>query len=249
MSFTGSLAVQIDKQMYPFMNHLTETIQGKESSHRFHDYSEWMADPAEARLYTESQHAGSIGPAKTLAKRAPHLFEGKEPKILDVGGGSGGFTITLAQKFPNLKATVLDFPNVCDVGRDYVADAGMQNQVDFLPGNALETPFPAGVDGVLMSYLSSSVGEEHLGPLYQRACEATIPGGFIVLHDFILDDDRNGPALTSLWALQHAVFTPGAVSLTPSRLTELLEAGGWTNIEFSTLIPGMTKICLAQKPQ
>lgn len=241
--------MQIDKQMYPFMNHLTETVKGQESTHRFHDYSEWMADPEEARLYTESQHAGSIGPAKTLAKRAPQLFQGGQRQVLDVGGGSGGFAITLAQKFPDLKATVLDFPNVCDVGRDYVAEAGMETQVDFLPGNALETPFPDSVDGVLMSYLSSSVGEQHLGPLYKRACEATNPGGFIVLHDFILDDDRAGPALTSLWALQHAVFTPGAISLTPARLSELLEAGGWSDIEFSTLIPGMTKICVGRKPQ
>jgi len=239
--------LQIDKQMYPFMNHLTETVKGQPSTHRFQDYSEWMADPEEARLYTESQHAGSIGPAKTLARRQPQLFEGTGRRVLDVGGGSGGFAITLAQKFPGLKATVLDFPNVCAVGQDYVTEAGMEAQVEFLPGNALETPFPMGVDGVLMSYLSSSVGADHLGPLYQRACEATSEGGFLVLHDFILDDDRTGPALTSLWALQHAVFTPGAVSLTPAQLTTLLTDAGWSDIQFTTLIPGMTKICVANK--
>ena len=37
-------------------------------------------------------------------------------KLLDVGGGSGGFSMTLAKAFPALHATVLDFPNVCAVG-------------------------------------------------------------------------------------------------------------------------------------
>ena len=54
--------------MYPFMDHLSDNIAGKTSSQAYQDYSEWMADENEARLYTESQHAGSIGPAKSLSK-------------------------------------------------------------------------------------------------------------------------------------------------------------------------------------
>eukprot|EP00911_Craspedida_sp_UC1_P001180 UC1_evm1s889 len=149
--FGDYLRLQIDKQMYPFMNHLTETVRGQASSHKFADYSEWMADEEEARLYTESQHSGSIGPAKTLAKRHPELFENEAENktvpgvvnLLDVGGGSGGFSITLAERFEGLHSTVLDFPNVCEVGRRYVAEANRESQVEFLPGNALETPFPS----------------------------------------------------------------------------------------------------------
>jgi len=73
--------------------------------------------------------------------------------MIDVGGGSGGFAITLAKRFPELRLDVLDFPNVCEVGREYAAQAADEigDRVGFIPGNALEAPFPAGQDAVLMS--------------------------------------------------------------------------------------------------
>ena len=66
--FGDYLRLQIDKQMYPFMGHLNDNIVGNTEKQAFSDYTEWMANEEEARLYTESQHSGSIGPAKTLAK-------------------------------------------------------------------------------------------------------------------------------------------------------------------------------------
>jgi hypothetical protein len=63
---------------------------------------------------------------------------GKCKALLDVGGGSGGFSLTLAQQWPDLHCTVLDFPNVCKVGEEFVSAAGMDGRVEFLPGNALK---------------------------------------------------------------------------------------------------------------
>jgi len=208
--FGDYLRFQIDKQMYPFMQHLSENVAGKESKQSFADYSEWMADEEEARLYTESQHAGSVGPAKTLSKREGGKLETYR-KMLDVGGGSGGFALTLAKMYPELSLTVLDFDNVVQVGREYADKAGeIGKRVSFMGGNALESDFPQEQDGVLMSYLSSSVGEPSLIELYRKAYEATKPGGSIFIHDFMVDDERTGPPLAALWALQHMVFTPNA---------------------------------------
>eukprot|EP00035_Acanthoeca_spectabilis_P022189 m.442469 g.442469 ORF g.442469 m.442469 type:complete len:395 (-) comp18810_c0_seq1:2272-3456(-) len=246
--FGDYLRFQIDKQMYPFMQHLSDNVAGKTSTQNFTDYSEWMADENEARLYTESQHAGSIGPAKTLSKR-----EGDKLKtyrtMLDVGGGSGGFALTLARLYPELRLTVLDFENVVGVGREFAAKEGeVGTRVDFVAGNALESDFPPDQDGVLMSYLSSSVGEPSLSSLYTKAYNATKPGGSIFIHDFMVDDDRTGPPLAALWALQHMVFTPSAKSLNPAYVKSTLEASGWTNVSVCEMIPGMTRLAVGTKP-
>jgi len=87
------------------MNHLSDRMVGKKGEMQFENYAQWMADPYEARLYTESQHSGSIGPAKSLAKHQKERLLSCT-NVLDVGGGSGGFSITLAEKFPNLKLQV-----------------------------------------------------------------------------------------------------------------------------------------------
>ena len=69
-----------------------------------------------------------------------------------------------------------------------------------------------------MSYLSSSIPGETLIPTYKKAFDATLPGGTLFVHDFMVENERTGPSLAALWALQHMVFTPGAESLTPASL-------------------------------
>eukprot|EP00040_Diaphanoeca_grandis_P022844 m.123420 g.123420 ORF g.123420 m.123420 type:complete len:406 (-) comp28987_c0_seq1:171-1388(-) len=245
--FGDYLRLQIDKQMYPFMGDVNNIVTGKPAKATFKDYDEWMSDKEAATLYTESQHAGSIGPAKSLSRMESDTL-GQLSNMIDVGGGSGGFAITLAKGFPNLNIKVLDFPNVCEVGRGFVASADIGQRVDFVPGNALESDFPQDQCGVLMSYLSSSVPGDTLEPLYKKAFDATRSGGVIYIHDFMVENDRNGPPLAALWALQHMVFTPGAKSLTPDFITKTLEAAGWTDVRVKDLIPGMTKVAIAKKP-
>ena len=245
--FGDYLRFQIDKQMYPFMEHCSDVLQNKPSAAKAVDYEQWMSDPVEARLYTESQHAGSTGPARGLSKKIPEIL-GECRTLLDVGGGSGGFSITLAKQWPELSCTVVDFPNVCAVGRDFVERDGMGGRVDFLEGNALTTDFPGERDAVLMSYISSSVGGDDLPSLYSKAFAALKPGGSVFVHDFMVEDDRTGPPLAALWALQHMVFTPGAVSITPAHLTGLLEGAGFGDVQVWEMIPGLTKVAVATKP-
>ena len=71
--------------------------------------------------------------------------------LLDVGGGTGAFAITLTASNPKLKATVIDFPNVAVLGETYVAEAGLSDQVDFVHGDLLSTEWPKGQDILLMS--------------------------------------------------------------------------------------------------
>eukprot|EP00041_Stephanoeca_diplocostata_P021170 m.487639 g.487639 ORF g.487639 m.487639 type:complete len:414 (+) comp21755_c0_seq2:299-1540(+) len=247
--FGDYLRLQIDKQMYPFMGHLNDNMVGNTGKQAYADYTEWMADEEEARLYTESQHSGSIGPAKTLAKVQGDCLKDFS-RMLDVGGGSGGFAITLAQSFPNLSVDVLDFPNVCQIGEEYLAkeNTDVRSRVGFRPGDALKSDFPADQCGVLMSYLSSSVGGELLQPLYSKAFNATRSGGAIFVHDFMVDDSRDGPPLTALWALQHMVFTPGARSLTPCFIEAALAGAGYERVSTVEMIPGMTRLTVGFKP-
>lgn len=243
--FGDYLRYQIDKQMFPVMQHLNEVLEGKYDRDFFSDYEDLMADEEEARLFSDSQHAGSIGPARTL-NRQVDLSAAKS--LLDLGGGSGAFAITLCQENPELSATVLDFPNVAPVAQKFIDEAGLADRVTFHGGNALEETWPDNQDGVLMSYLLSGVGGEHLPELVAGAFRALNPGGVLMIHDFIIEDERDGPYLTALWQLQHLVFTPGAKSLTPGEITPPMKAAGFTDIEVGPLIPGMTKLIVGRKP-
>ena len=243
--FGDYLRYQIDRQMFPVMQHLNDVMDGKYKREFFADYEDLMGDEEEARLFSDSQHAGSIGPARTLNRKVD-LSNAKT--LLDVGGGSGAFAITLCEENPGLAATVLDFPNVAPVAERFIEEAGLTDRVTFQGGNALEETWPDKQDAVLMSYLLSGVGGDRIDELVIDAHRVLAPGGVLMIHDFIMDDERDGPYLTAIWQLQHLVFTPGAMSLTPSEIVPHMEAAGFTGIEVDGLIPGMTKLIVGRKP-
>jgi SAM-dependent methyltransferase len=243
-SFADYCRDQVDRQMYPFLHNLHDVLRGRRDTVPFQDYASWFADAGEASLYSESQHAASA-PAAALLSALVDLSDCR--RLLDVGGGSGAFSITLCRQHPELSATILDFPNVVEVGRRFVADAELTDRVDFVAGNALEVAWPKEQDAVLFSYVSGSVSAEGVGELYRRAHRALRPGGRVLIHDFMVDDDRCGPPLPALWALQHFAFTPGGVALTPSFVTGLLDEAGFEEPEVGPFIPGMTRLVRAHK--
>ncbi|MCB9929988.1 MAG: methyltransferase domain-containing protein [Alphaproteobacteria bacterium] len=244
--FSDYLRLQIDRQMYPFMQQLEGVVTDNLSPDDVDSYAKWMENEEEARLYSESQHAGSLGPGRTLARMVD--FSGVD-HLLDVAGGTGGFAIRLCQANPNLRVTILDFPNVVALGREKVAEAGLSDRIEFIGGNALESEWPSDVGAVLMSYLFSGVPGDAIPELARHAYDVTRPGGLYLVHDFMVEDDRSGPTLAALWQLQHLAFTPDARSSTPSWVAGIMEGAGFGHIETETLIPGMTKLVWGRKPE
>jgi 2-hydroxy-4-(methylsulfanyl)butanoate S-methyltransferase len=243
--FGDYLRYQIDRQMFGFMANLDSVMTGETSPDAVDSYAKWMADPAEAKLYSESQHSGSLGPARSLTR----MFDFSDAKsMLDVAGGTGAFAITFCNANPDLSVTIFDFPNVAVLGESYVAQAGLSDRIEFVGGDALSGDWPGKQDIVLMSYLFSGVPGDAIPDLARRAFASLNPGGRYIVHDFIVDDDRTGPSLTALWQLQHMTFTPDAVSVTPGWLTDVMLDVGFVDIRVDDLIPGMTRVVTARKP-
>jgi cyclopropane fatty-acyl-phospholipid synthase-like methyltransferase len=242
--FGDYLRLQIDKQMYPFMTQLEGALTGTLEPDQVSSYSEWFSDPEDARLYSESQHSGSLGPGRSLAKMVD-LSEART--LLDVGGGTGAFSISLCKAYPELTSTVLDFPNVVDVGRGFVEKAGLADRISFEGGNALTSDWPGDCDVVLMSYLFSGVPGDALAGLVRRAMETLRPGGRLIVHDFMVDESRTGPKLAALWQLQHVAFNPKAESITSQSVGALMKAAGFVDIQVSEMIPKMTTVVHGRK--
>jgi ubiquinone/menaquinone biosynthesis C-methylase UbiE len=243
--FGDYLRLQVDRQMYGLLDQIEGALSDTLPDAATASYAEWFSDPEQARIYSASQHAGSLGPARSLA-RSVDLSEARS--LLDVGGGTGAFAITLCEKFPTLAATIVDFPNVAALGADYVSEAGLSDRISYVPGDALETAWPTGQDAILMSYLLSGVpGEAHEG-LIARAHDHLAPGGRLLIHDFVVNADRSGPKLAALWQLQHTAFTPHARSLDDAWLSDQLDRRGFEGVSVAPMIPGMTMVAEGVRP-
>mmetsp|Transcript_33169 Transcript_33169/g.71594 ORF Transcript_33169/g.71594 Transcript_33169/m.71594 type:complete len:391 (+) Transcript_33169:75-1247(+) len=242
------LKLQIGRQFYHRMGALTEVMTTGQAP----NYASWFSDPEVAQTYTQAQHNGSISTAKYLVKKKLSLEGVKD--MLDVGGGSGAFSYVFAGSVPGLKSTVLELPEVCRTGEKIKAQQSpdVQSRVKFVELDATSPKWPVpetAFDVVLMSYLSGSVPESIIVDLYTNALKALRPGGRLLIHDFMVDDSLDGPALGALWALQHVTVNADGLGLRPKEIIDRLGKAGFDTAKCETkeMIHGMTKLVVAKK--
>ena len=75
-----------------------------------------------------------------------------------------------------------------------------------------------------MSYISGSVPESIIGALYKNAYKALKPGGRLLVHDFMVNDSLDSPALGALWALQHVTVNADGLGLCPAHRRPTLQS-------------------------
>jgi ubiquinone/menaquinone biosynthesis C-methylase UbiE len=133
------------------------------------------------------------------------------------------------------------------VGRALVRDSGLDDRIAFVEGDAREVGWPDGNDVVLMSYLLSAVAEPSAHELLRKAYKALRPGGRLLVHDFMVDDDETGPPLAALWLLNAVTIDPDVPSLTPAWLTAAAGRAGFSQSEITPVVPGTTRMLTAHR--
>jgi ubiquinone/menaquinone biosynthesis C-methylase UbiE len=194
--------------------------------------------------FSSAQHTGSLGPARLMAKRLPLK---DRHRFLDVGGGSGAYSIAFCVANPRLEATILDFPETVDTAKRYAEEAGLAERIRHVAGNAIKIDWPTEHDVVLMSYVWSAVGEADIAVLAKRAADALPPGGLALVHDFMVDDAGDGPPFAAWYLLGSMFDNPTGVRLTPGYVERVLRDAGLQIEGTETMLPGITMLTKAVK--
>jgi len=195
--------------------------------------------------FSAAQHRGSLGPARLMAKR---IDLSDRRKLLDVGGGGGAYSIAFCAANPGLSATIMDFPQTVETAKRYAEDASLAHRIANIAGNAIMIDWPEGYDVVLMSYVWSAVGEGDISVLAKRAFNALPPGGLLIVHDFMVDDARDGPPFAAWYLVGSMLDNPSAVCLTPSYAEGALRNSGFRIEKTETMLTGITMLTTATKP-
>jgi cyclopropane fatty-acyl-phospholipid synthase-like methyltransferase len=146
-----------------------------------------------------------------------------------VGGGSGCFAITLAQRNPKLHCTVMDLPAMCEVAQGYIAAAGMAGRVGVHPANMFRDSWPRGHDALLFSNIFHDWGPETNEKLAAAAYAVLPPGGSILAHEMLLDDTGDSPRTTAAFSTLMLANTRGR-QFTFLQLKSLFEGAGFVDV-------------------
>lgn len=169
-------------------------------------------------------------------------------KLLDLGGGTGAYSIKAVQTYPNLSAVVLDLPPVVEVTREYISNAGVADRISVLPGDFTRTPFPNDVDVVLMASNLPLYSGPVIRSIVQKTFEALVPGGEFHLLGEMLTDDRTGPLDAAMWGMNEALSRSEGKCHTISDCIGYLRDAGFSPVRDNAFVPGFLHQVSGTKP-
>jgi SAM-dependent methyltransferase len=196
----------------------------------FDDELDVTRDPERNEVFIRAMHAyagGEDGPAKELAERLPR--EGAK-SFLDVGGGPGTFALAFAERWPGLKAVVVDLALTLRVTRRVIGEHGMEERVGVMEADFYrdrEVSFGGPWDLVLVSAVIHTESAERNRELFRRLRPAVSPGGRIVVREHMLAEDRVSPERAALFDVHMLVSTRRGRCYTAGEVCAMLEDAGF----------------------
>lgn len=157
-------------------------------------------------------------------------FSGRN-RLLDLGGGPGTYAVFFCLANPGMCATIYDLPTSEPIARSVIARFGLEDRVGFAAGDFLADALPEGYDVAWLSQVLHGECPEDAARLVARAGKTLNPGGLLIVQEFIVNDDRRGPAHPALFGLNMLVGTAGGQAYTGMEIKAMLRGAGAVSVE------------------
>jgi (2Fe-2S) ferredoxin/cyclopropane fatty-acyl-phospholipid synthase-like methyltransferase len=167
-------------------------------------------------------------------------------RMLDVGGGSGAYSITFAKMNNEMESVILDLSQVTPIAQKHIADANLSDRIKTMNGDMRQDDFGNGFDFVLISAICHMNSSDQNRDLMKKAFSAITPGGRVVIQDFVLHQDKTSPYTAAIFALNMLVGTQAGSTYSEQEYTSWLNDAGFEDIKLIR-IPGPTALVIAQK--
>jgi hypothetical protein len=195
-----------------------------------------------ASNFTRAMHGYGMGSALAWPES---LDLSNHRQMLDVGGGSGVHSIGAVLKWPNLQSINFDIASVCEVAEEFITRYSLQNRIRTYVGDMWQDPFPV-VDLHFYSNIYHDWPSEKCRFLSQKSFESLEPGGRIIVHEMLYDDDKTGPFTVAAFNMMMLITTDGEQYSGPE-LVAMLTNAGFTEIQVKHTF-GYWSIVTGRKP-
>lgn len=201
-------------------------------------------DPEDRKAFIGAMHVVARDMAPKIVKAIP----GSARRLLDVGGGSGTYTIAFLDAHPDMAATLYDLPEVVEMARERISEAGLMDRVTLAAGDFYQDPLPPGHDLAMVSAIIHMNSAEQNVALYQKIAHALVPGGRIIIRDHVMNPGKTAPKSGALFAINMLVGTPGGGTYTYEEIKTDLTAAGFENVQLLQEADRMMGLVQAYKP-
>jgi cyclopropane fatty-acyl-phospholipid synthase-like methyltransferase len=150
--------------------------------------------------------------------------------ILDIGGGSGAYSMEFVSREPEIEATVFDLPNVVPITKKFIEKEGFTGKIKTYIGDYTIDDLPEGFDLVFLSAIIHSNSLQTNQNLITKCYNSLNNSGKIIIQDWIMNSNRTHPTGGAIFAINMLVGTEAGDCFTEQEVTEMLKTAGFKNI-------------------
>ncbi|MFC1512943.1 methyltransferase [Thermodesulfobacteriota bacterium] len=201
--------------------------------------------PVEKRDHGEEQERESfqLGMFNLAMTIAPKLAEQIDLQgrrhLLDLGGGPGTYAIHFCQANPNLCATIVDRPMTHNFADQAIRFFGLKDRINFLADDFTRASTKGKYDVVWLSHILHGYGPAECRRIIAGAVESLTPGGMIMIHEFFMNEAKDGPLFPALFSLNMLINNPAGRSYSENEIGEMLTENGARDLQRLPLV-GLT---------
>ena len=154
----------------------------------------------------------------------------KSKKLLDVGGGSGGFAIEVAQKYQSLSLSVFDLPQVEKSALLRLRSEALDDRITFIPGSFRDDSIPRGFDSISLIRVLYDHLDDTVTKLLKKVYDALPIGGQLIISEPMSGGDhpnRSGDVYFAFYTM--AMRTGKARSA--NQISQMCLSAGFSNIK------------------
>lgn len=198
-----------------------------------------------ARKYHAATYSIGMGAGRRFAR---HVDMSTRTRLLDLGGGSGAYSIQAVKANDGLSAVVLDLPAVTVVTQEYIEQNGVADRVSTFGGDFVNDDLPTGCDIAVMASNLPIYNATNIQRVVQKTFDALEPGGEMHLVGETLNADGVGPLDASMWGMAEALYGSGGRSHSVTECLGYFETAGFVDVHNVDFVAGTLTRTVGRKP-
>ena len=176
---------------------------------------------------------GMFNMAMSVAPRIVNTIElSGRRQLLDLGGGPGTYSIHYCQANPGLKATVYDLSTTRPFAEKTIAKFSLTDRIQFMDGDYVgQERIEGSYDVAWLSHILHGEGPQTCRQIIHKAAAALEPGGMLIVHEFILNNEMDGPLFPTLFSLNMLLGTDDGQAYSEKEIMDMLAGAGLKEIK------------------
>jgi ubiquinone/menaquinone biosynthesis C-methylase UbiE/predicted transcriptional regulator len=149
-------------------------------------------------------------------------------KMVDIGGGSGTYSINIVKRYKKLNSYVLDIPQSKEIALKDIKHEKLDKRIHFIGMDYFDMEFENRFDFALIANVLHQEKESDCKRLLKKTYNALKTGGRVCILDFAIDETKTKPLFGALFAINMFDFGD---CYSFSQLKKWLKWSGFKNIK------------------